>query len=108
MALEIIGAVVIALGILVLYTMVGAKMDNQRFLISAAAAFLLLLIGISALGVSAALFWNKVKALIVLLAGLFMVIKFPFIQSYQKKEFGNTGILLGLTLVILGIYWLLF
>lgn len=108
MALEFLGAVLIALGILVLYSIVSAKMDDKHFMAAAGSALVLLLFGLAFLDVSAAVFWNKVKAVLVLLAGLFMLVKFPDILGYQRKEFGNTGVFIGLALVVLGIYWLLF
>lgn len=52
--------------------------------------------------------WIKVRGIISIIVGLFLLIKFPDVSQYQKEGFSLIGIFIGLVLLILGIYWLIF
>jgi hypothetical protein len=50
----------------------------------------------------------KLLGVVLLLAGLWMVVYFPWQSEYQKSSFSKTAILIGIVLIVLGAVLLFF
>jgi hypothetical protein len=48
--------------------------------------------------------WNKILGAGVFLLGLLIVIHFPDIARYQPESMGRAGIIIGLILIVAGLY----
>jgi len=47
---------------------------------------------------------KKILGGLLILGGLFLLIGFPWVTKYQPEEMGKTGILIGIILLLIGIY----
>ncbi len=47
---------------------------------------------------------KKIVGVVSFIFGLLIIIKFPWISDYQTEKLGNAGILLGLLLIMIGLY----
>ncbi len=111
MVFEVIGgAVLIAFGILsILFSIENDFSDTKLIgvfiigIIAIIAGFWLL-----ALSLTWILIIRKIVALILLGFGFFMVKDFPDITDYQKGGMSLLGVFIGVILLIIGIYFILF
>ncbi len=106
----ILGAVLLAFGIVAVYFSVEDSGNESKFL-------MVLLIGIAAIvgggwilvtKITIPVLLTKIAGLILAAIGIFMVIEFPDISEYQRPSMSTTGIFLGLIFLILGVYLLIF
>ena len=108
--IEIISAVLIAFGILTIYLSIegGVKDTKLMFILVLGLACIVggswLLIKQLTLG----LILKKIAGLALAGFGLFLVIGFPGVKDYQSFGMSRAGILIGLIVLIIGIWLLLF
>ena len=106
----IIGSILIAFGVLSLYFSIeeGVKDTKLMFILVLGVACIVggswLLITKLTLG----LILQKLAGLVLAGVGLFLIIGFPDIKDYQGFGMSRAGILIGLIILIIGIWWLLF
>jgi hypothetical protein len=106
----LIGAILLAFGIVAVYFSIESGEKESQFLI-------ILLLGLAALigggwilvtKITIPVLLTKVAGLILAALGIFLAFEFPDITEYQRAEMSKTGILVGLILVIIGVYLLIF
>lgn len=64
------------------------------------------LVGLLILGLALFLIWNistLLFGILFILAGIFIIIKFPWATNYQHVSFTRTGVLFGIILIIIGL-----
>jgi len=107
---QIVGSVLIAVGIFAIY-LLGKSKKNDRD------AFILIVLGLVFMGAGGWLLISHIAPMVLLkkffgiifvLMGGFLTLKFPAISKYQPGEFTSLGILIGLVLLILGVYMIMF
>jgi hypothetical protein len=105
----IIAALLIVFGFFILYRLDRGISDKEVLLIiilgflSIASGAWIIIRGIG--------LWTIIKKLIglcLLGIGGFLTISFPDVTDYQPEGFGLTGIFIGLVMLVLGIYLILF
>lgn len=106
--LFVVAAILIALGIFILYFLDRGIKDKEMY----GAMFgggILLLAGIYLLfyTIPADIIKRKVLGMAIGTIGFWMTFKFPGATEYQG-EMGYTGIIFGIIMLVVGIYWLLF
>lgn len=106
--LSVVAAIMIALGIFMLYFLDRDVSDKMMY----SALFgggALVLVGIYLLfyTIPAEIIKRKVLGLALSGAGFWLTFKFPGAVEYQG-EMGYTGIIFGIILLVVGIWWLLF
>lgn len=104
----LVAAILIALGIFILYFL-DRDIEDKKMYVALFGGGALVLGGIYLLfyTIPADIIKRKVIGLFLSIVGFWMTFKFPGATEYQG-EMGYTGILLGLVMLIFGIYWLLF
>jgi len=105
----IAGAVLLAFGLLVIYFSTEALKSDEKY-------FLALLVGIICIvaggwiiltHVTLALILKRLAGLILTGVGVFIITGFPDVTpDYQPKEMSRAGLLIGLILLIVGLYLL--
>lgn len=111
MVLEIIAAsILIAIGLMAIYFSIEKGISDRRLLLIIILGFLAILGGawIIISNLTLGIILTKLAGLILAAFGLFLVIGFPGITDYQPAGMGRAGIFIGLILLIIGIYLLLF
>ncbi len=111
MVLDVLGAaVLIALGIVAIYFSVEGGIKDRELTV-------ILFLGILAVAgglwiiiakLTLMLILKKLAGLILAGIGLFLVIGFPDLMYYQSFSIGRSAILIGLVMLIFGLYLLLF
>ena len=111
MVLEIIGsAILIAFGLFSIFISIEGKVSDPRLMI-------ILLIGVGCViagswiiieTLTLAIVIRKIFGIILAAVGLFLLIGFPDIKDYQRPEMSRLAIFMGLFIIIVGIYFLLF
>ncbi len=109
MLLMIAAAILIALGIFLLYFLDRELEENKMYLILfIGLAFVALGIYIVFVAISAELIKTKILGLAMAVAGFWLAFKFPGASEMQGEGFGFAGIILGLILMIIGIILFIF
>lgn len=105
----IIAAILIAFGFFFVYHLdrdIGEKYANMVLIGG------LVLIGLGGFILVKVLTWPVLKikliGLVVMLAGYWLVTKFPDVTDYQQEGLGWTAVIMGVVLMIIGGYVLLF
>ena len=111
MVLEIAGAsILVAFGLLVMYWSVEEKFDDKRII-------MIFLIGLAAViaggwiifsRITLAVLLTKIAGIVLALVGFFLVTGFPDVTDYQPDGMSKAGILIGLAMLIFGIYLIFF
>jgi hypothetical protein len=111
MVLDIIGgSVLLAFGIIIIFQTVESDNTEKDFLVH-------FLIGLAALiaggwiiftRIGIALLLIKLAGLIIAAVGFFLTIQFPTTEDYQKRSMSLTGVLMGIFMIIFGVYLLIF
>ena len=105
----IIGAVLLAFGILSIYFSIEQGISDRNLVIILLLGLLSVFIGgwifISKLTIG--FVFKKIGGIILTLFGAFLIIGFPDITDYQKEGMSKAGIFLGLIIGILGLWLLL-
>jgi len=111
MVLEIAGAsVLVAFGLLVMYWSAEEGFDDKRIIM----IFLIGLIAIIAGGwiifsrITLATLLTKIAGIILALVGFFLVTGFPDVEDYQPMGMSKVGVLIGLVMLIFGLYLIFF
>ena len=110
MVLEIIiGAILIAFGIMTIYFSIGKGVSDPKLmgmlilgLLSAGAGIFVLVKALTLIVIL-----KKIAGLALGAAGLFFVLGFPDIVDYQMEGMGRAGVFIGIVLLVIGA-WLLF
>jgi hypothetical protein len=105
----ILSAVLIAFGILSIYLSIegGAKDPKLMLVILLGLACLVAGSWLMITTLTLSLILKKLLGLLLAGAGLFLVIGFPDTSDYQRHDMSRAGVLIGLIILIIGI-WLLF
>lgn len=109
MLLTIIAAILIAFGIFLLYFLDRDIEENKMYMV----LFLglgFVVVGIYALfySVPVELLKKKILGLAMSVAGFWLVFKFPGATEVQGEGFGLSGIIIGLVLMIVGLFLFMF
>ena len=106
----IIAAVLITFGLLSIYFSIDQNISDPKLMLILVIGIIAVLAGSWILieTLTLGLILQKIGALIMIAFGLFLVIGFPDISDYQRGEVATAGIFIGLIVLILGIYFLLF
>ncbi len=106
----LIGAILLAVGILVFYFSKESKKGDKYYMYMLIISIVCTVLGgwLVFHNITREMIMRKIYGLIMLLAGGFLAVLFPGATRYQNKDFAITGILIGLTLLFLGFYWLFF
>ena len=104
------GSLLLAVGILAIYFSVESKVQDTEFLVMFLLGFVAAIAGgwILITRLTIAVILTKLAGLILIIIGVFLTFEFPDIDQYQRTGMSKTGILLGLFLLILGIYLFVF
>ncbi len=111
MLLEVlIGAALVAFGIMTIYFTIDQGVSDQKLmaililgLLCTGAGIYVLVKELTLIGIL-----KKISGFILAAAGLFFVLGFPDITTYQREGMGRAGIFLGIFLIIIGLWLLLF
>ena len=111
MVLEIIAsAILIAFGILSIYLSIESGIKDPKLMF-------ILLIGVACViagswilieTLTLGLILRKLFGIVLAALGLFLLIGFPDIREYQRFEMARASVCMGLIILIIGIYFLLF
>ena len=106
----IIAAVLITFGLLSIYFSIESGVSDPRLMLILVVGIFATLTGswIMINTLTLALILQKIGALFLVALGLFLVIGFPGATEYQKVAVGKAGVLIGLIILIVGGYFLLF
>lgn len=110
MVMEIIlAAVLLAFGILTIYFAIESEAKDPKLMLILVLGVICIVAGSWILIKNLTLGWifGKLAGLGLIGFGLFMVIGFPDIRTYQRAGMGKAGVFLGLIALIIGIYLLL-
>jgi len=104
------GSLLLAVGILAIYFSVESKVQDTEFLVMFLLGFVAAIAGgwILITRLTIAVILTKLAGLILIIIGVFLTFEFPDIDQYQRAAMSKTGILLGLFLLIFGIYLFVF
>ncbi len=109
MLLMIVAAILIAFGIFLLYFLDRELEENKMYMV------LFLGLALVALGIftifyaiPVELIKMKVLGLAMSVAGFWLAFKFPGATEVQGEGFGLTGIILGLIILVIGLYLFIF
>ena len=104
-----VAALLVGIGIFLLYFL-DRDIDDNKLYIALFTGIATLIGGVYLLfySVPTEVIRQKVIGFILVLAGFWMVFKFPSAMDYQPEGMGLTGVLIGLVLLILGLYWFIF
>ncbi|MBW6451977.1 MAG: hypothetical protein K0B02_04595 [DPANN group archaeon] len=111
MLVELIAALFITIGIVFIYIMSTKKDENTtKFMTMFFLSIVLTYTGITLFGITWEIFITKIKALILILIGVFFAYNFQgnVSDEYQYEGFAMIGMITGIILLILGLYWLIF
>ncbi len=111
MVLEIAGAsVLVAFGLLTIYWSAEEGFDDKRII-------MIFLIGLAAViaggwiifsRITLATILTKIAGIVLALVGFFLVTGFPDVEDYQPFGMSKIGILIGLAMMIFGVYLIFF
>lgn len=105
----IIATILIAFGFFSLYYLVKGSANETQALAILLISLLSIIVGGWIIFTNLQdVIWTKIRGIIAIIIGLFLLIKFPDVNHYQKEGVSSIGIFIGLVLLILGIYWLIF
>ncbi|MFH0832916.1 MAG: hypothetical protein V1900_04305 [Candidatus Aenigmatarchaeota archaeon] len=106
----LLAAILIAFGILTIFFSVEAGVSDPKLMLILFLGVVSILAG-SWIVVQKLTIWlilQKLAGLALTGIGLLLVIGFPESRDYQSKETGITGVLIGLIILIFGLYLLMF
>lgn len=105
-----ISAILIGVGIFLLFLIEKLKGDDTRMYIALFTAIGMIIAGgwLLYTNVPHEILKKRFWGIIITLAGAYLVFEYPQSTDYQPQNFGYTGILIGLILLIAGIYMLFF
>ena len=109
--LEIIGgAILLAVGLLSIYWSAEEGFDDRHMSMVLLFGIICAVAGgwIIFSRISLWLILQKITGIILALIGFFLVTGFPEVTDYQPDGMGKAGILIGLILLIIGIYLIFF
>ncbi|RLJ05039.1 MAG: hypothetical protein DRP08_00190 [Candidatus Aenigmatarchaeota archaeon] len=111
--LELVASFLIAFALLSLFLLTShdRKIGDRQLLIIIITSVIFIWIGIKLFSFVQAKLVGRIGGLATLLCGAFLAMKYPTmkIQYYgPNRGLSHTGILIGLILIILGIYWTFF
>ncbi len=107
---EIIGAILVAVGIFIIYKLAeSSKKDKEALSIGVLGLILIIGGGYVLLGsIKLYVLVKKIVGILFILLGGFFTFKFPSTTSYGIREFMNVAVLLGLFFIILGVWFVMF
>ncbi len=111
MVLDVLaGAILLAFGFFVVYFAVESDKNDRSFLIILIIGIALILIGgwIILATITLEMLLKKLAGLVLAIIGLFMLAGFPDIGDYQAKGMSKAAMLIGLILLIVGVYLFIF
>jgi len=107
----ILGAILLAFGFLSIYWSIEENdFDDRRMSVVLLLGIICIIAGgwIIFSRISLWLILQKIAGIILALVGFFLVTGFPDVTDYQPEGMGKAGILIGLILLIIGIYLIFF
>lgn len=106
----IVAAILIAFGLLTIYFSIEENVGDNKLLLILVIGILSVVAGlwIIVTKITLAVILKKIAGLVLTGFGLFMVISFPDITDYQIQTFSFSGVLIGLIVLVIGVYLLLF
>lgn len=111
---EVIGAVLIAVGLLGFYFLVESGKKSKisspgKMIFLTFVSVFMVIVGYQVITSNVQdLLVRKMKGLLATIIGLFLVVYVPDGEEVQVRSIGHTSILIGLIILILGLYWLMF
>ena len=106
----IVSAILITFGLLSIYFSIENGISDPRLMLILVVGIVAVLAGswilISTISIGVIL--QKIGALFMVGLGLFLVIGFPGVSEYQSPKIGKAGAFIGLIILIIGAYFLLF
>jgi hypothetical protein len=109
--LELVISILLALGFFILATLIyrsNLSSDKGLGLLVASLSLIGLSILLTIISYGLLVVLKKFIGLVLVLFGLFMVIKFPMPEEYQPSQFSKLGLLIGFFSFFLGVFLLLF
>jgi len=102
----IAGAVLLAFGLLVIYFSTESSSSDNVYFISLLVGIACVIAGgwIILTHVTLALLLKRVAGIVLAAVGVFLITGFPDVADYQPKGMSKAGVLLGLVLIIIGLY----
>lgn len=103
----IAGAVLLAFGLLVIYFSTESGASDEKYFLALLVGIIFVVAGgwILLTYVTLALILKRLAGLIIAGVGVFIITGFPDVTpDYQPKEMSKAGVLIGLILLIIGLY----
>ncbi|MEM7819755.1 MAG: hypothetical protein QXD48_02920 [Candidatus Aenigmatarchaeota archaeon] len=102
----VLGAVLLAFGLLVIYFSTEESKKEEQFLISLLIGIACVLAGgwIIITKITLALLLKRIAGLVFAGIGLFLIIGFPDAAEYQRIGMSKAGVFIGLIFFIIGLY----
>ena len=106
----IVAAVLIAFGMLSIYFSIEENVGDNKLLLILVIGILSVVAGLwlIVVKITLAVILKKIAGLVLTGFGLFMVISFPDITDYQLQTFSFSGVFIGIIVLVIGVYLLLF
>lgn len=106
----IIAAILITFGLLSLYFSIENGIGDPKLMLILVVGIVAVLAGswIIISTVTLGILLQKLGALLMIALGLFLVIGFPGVSEYQSPKVGKAGAFIGLIILVIGAYFLLF
>ena len=106
----IVAAILIAFRLLSIYFSIEENVGDNKLMLILVIGILSVVAGlwIIVVKITLAVILKKIAGLVLTGFGLFMVISFPDITDYQYQTFSFSGIFIGLIVLVIGVYLLLF
>lgn len=106
----IVAAVLIAFGLLSIYFSIEENVGDNKLMLILVIGILSVVAGLwlIVVKITLAVILKKIAGLVLTGFGLFMVISFPDITDYQLQTFSFSGVFIGLIVLVIGVYLLLF
>lgn len=113
---EVIGAILIAVGLLGFYFLVeSGKVSSNKLMTPGKLIFLtfvsvfMVVVGYQVIMHDVReLMVRKMEGLLATIIGLFLVAYLPDAEETQMRGFSHTGALIGIIILLIGLYWLMF
>jgi hypothetical protein len=107
----IVGAILLAFGIIAIYMSIEESKDADiKFLVILLIGIIFAITGgwILVTTITLEVIIRKIVGIGLALFGFFMITGFPDVEEYQSHDMGRAGIIIGLVVLIIGIYLVLF
>ncbi|MFC2143633.1 hypothetical protein ACFLQN_04515 [Candidatus Aenigmatarchaeota archaeon] len=105
------GGILIAIGFFLAYFSIEeSDHSDSSFLIMLLIGIAMIIAGgwIIAIKITFAVLLRKIAGFILAAVGLFMLVGFPDIVDYQRRGFTKSAMVIGLFLLVIGVYFLFF